>query len=84
MKYFSSNYTMPDKFVAVEQADAILLVGTNPRYEAPIFNARIRKTYVFFFCCCFSCIDVKSSFRSVVLRDSVRVFFSFVGNFFIE
>ncbi|MCG8443338.1 MAG: molybdopterin-dependent oxidoreductase, partial [Caulobacterales bacterium] len=28
----------------VEDADAILLVGTNPRIEAPVLNARIRKT----------------------------------------
>ncbi|MDD9899829.1 MAG: NADH-quinone oxidoreductase subunit NuoG [Alphaproteobacteria bacterium] len=30
----------------IEQADAILLVGTNPRTEAAIINARIRKTWL--------------------------------------
>ena len=30
----------------VDEADAILLVGTNPRYEAPVLNARIRKRYL--------------------------------------
>ena len=30
----------------IEQADAILLIGTNPRWEAPIINARIRKRYL--------------------------------------
>lgn len=30
----------------VEEADLILLVGTNPRFEAPLFNTRIRKTYI--------------------------------------
>jgi NADH-quinone oxidoreductase subunit G len=25
------------------QADAILIVGANPRFEAPVLNARIRK-----------------------------------------
>ena len=30
----------------IEQADAILLVGTNPRLEAPVLNARIRKRYL--------------------------------------
>jgi NADH-quinone oxidoreductase subunit G len=30
----------------IEQADAILLVGTNPRREAAILNARIRKRYM--------------------------------------
>ncbi len=29
----------------IEQADAILLVGTNPRLEAPVLNARIRKRW---------------------------------------
>jgi len=27
----------------IEQADAILLIGTNPRWEAPLINARLRK-----------------------------------------
>ncbi|HTQ12224.1 MAG TPA: molybdopterin-dependent oxidoreductase, partial [Rhizomicrobium sp.] len=30
----------------VEAADAILLIGTNPRWEAPVLNARIRKTWL--------------------------------------
>ncbi len=30
----------------IDQADAILLVGTNPRWEAPVLNARIRKRYL--------------------------------------
>jgi NADH-quinone oxidoreductase subunit G len=30
----------------IERADALLLVGTNPRYEAPIINARIRKRWL--------------------------------------
>ncbi len=30
----------------LEQADAILLIGTNPRAEAPMINARIRKTWL--------------------------------------
>ncbi|XP_059059092.1 NADH-ubiquinone oxidoreductase 75 kDa subunit, mitochondrial-like [Achroia grisella] len=28
-------------------ADKILLVGTNPRFEAPVLNARIRQAYIF-------------------------------------
>ena len=28
----------------IEQADAVLLVGTNPRLEAPVLNARFRKS----------------------------------------
>ncbi|AMW35245.1 NADH-quinone oxidoreductase subunit G [Haematospirillum jordaniae] len=30
----------------IDEADAILLVGTNPRWEAPVLNARIRKRYM--------------------------------------
>jgi NADH-quinone oxidoreductase subunit G len=30
----------------IEEADAILLIGTNPRKEAPVLNARIRKRYL--------------------------------------
>jgi NADH-quinone oxidoreductase subunit G len=30
----------------IDQADAVLLVGTNPRHEAPVLNARIRKRWV--------------------------------------
>ena len=30
----------------IDQADAILLVGTNPRLEAPVLNARIRRRYL--------------------------------------
>ncbi|VDK68715.1 unnamed protein product [Onchocerca ochengi] len=39
------NYVMNDKFIGVEKADVLLLVGTNPRFEAAIFNARIRKSF---------------------------------------
>ncbi len=30
----------------IDQADAILLVGTNPRWESPVLNARLRKCYL--------------------------------------
>ena len=32
--------------VGIEKADAILIVGSNPRWEAPVLNARIRKRYL--------------------------------------
>jgi len=31
----------------VEQADVVLLIGTNPRWEAAVLNARIRKRWTF-------------------------------------
>ncbi len=31
---------------AIEEADALLLIGSNPRHEAPVLNARIRKRFL--------------------------------------
>ena len=41
-----SSYTFNSKIYGVEEADAILLVGTNPRHEAAVLNARIRKQWI--------------------------------------
>ncbi|KAK7583890.1 hypothetical protein V9T40_004853 [Parthenolecanium corni] len=41
-----SSYLLNNKIVGIEEADLILLIGTNPRYEAPLINTRIRKAYV--------------------------------------
>ncbi|EKG21039.1 NADH:ubiquinone oxidoreductase 75kDa subunit conserved site [Macrophomina phaseolina MS6] len=41
-----SNYTFNSKIYGVEEADFILLVGTNPRHEAAVLNARIRKHWL--------------------------------------
>ena len=38
-----SNYLLNTKIAGVEEADLILFIGTNPRFEAPLFNARVRK-----------------------------------------
>ena len=32
--------------IGIEDSDLIFLIGANPRYEATILNARIRKSYV--------------------------------------
>ncbi len=40
------NYIFNSSITGIEDSDLILLVGTNPRHEASILNARIRKTYV--------------------------------------
>ena len=39
-------YLFNTSIAGIESADALLLVGTNPRWEAPIVNARIRKTWL--------------------------------------
>ena len=38
-----AGYIFNTTIAGVEQADVFLLIGTNPRWEAPVFNARIRK-----------------------------------------
>lgn len=40
-----SQYVFNTTIQGLEKADCILLVGTNPRLEAPMLNARIRKNY---------------------------------------
>jgi NADH-quinone oxidoreductase subunit G len=39
-------YLFNSTILGVEAADAILLVGTNPRWDAPVLNARIRKAWL--------------------------------------
>ena len=41
-----SNYVFNSKISGIENADLIVLIGANPRYEATILNSRIRKTYI--------------------------------------
>ena len=40
------NYLFNSSINGIEEADFILLVGSNPRYEATILNSRIRKSYI--------------------------------------
>ncbi len=39
------NYIFNSSIIGIEESDLILLIGTNPRHEATILNARIRKTF---------------------------------------
>jgi NADH-quinone oxidoreductase subunit G len=41
-----AGYVFNTTIAGLEQADAILLIGTNPRWEAPLINARIRKRFL--------------------------------------
>ena len=41
-----ASYLFNSTIAGIEQADAILLIGTNPRREAALVNARIRKRYL--------------------------------------
>ncbi|CAK7264995.1 ndufs1 NADH-ubiquinone oxidoreductase subunit [Sporothrix epigloea] len=41
-----SNYVFNSRIAGIEEADAILIVGSNPRHEASVLNARIRKQWL--------------------------------------
>ena len=41
-----SGYLFNSTVNGIEEADVILIVGANPRYDAPVLNARIRKAYL--------------------------------------
>ena len=41
-----NSYTFNSSIQEIDNADAILLVGSNPRWEAAVLNSRIRKTYI--------------------------------------
>jgi NADH dehydrogenase/NADH:ubiquinone oxidoreductase subunit G len=41
-----SSYVANTGVLGMEGADVILLVGTNPRAESPVFNARLRKAFL--------------------------------------
>jgi NADH-quinone oxidoreductase subunit G len=39
-------YCFNTSIAGIEEADALLIIGSNPRREAPVLNARIRKTWL--------------------------------------
>jgi len=41
-----ASYIFNTTIAGIEQADALLIIGSNPRIEAPVLNARIRKRYL--------------------------------------
>ncbi len=41
-----NSYLLNSSIQNIENADSILLIGTNPRWEASVLNARIRKAYL--------------------------------------
>ncbi|MFM9890618.1 MAG: NADH-quinone oxidoreductase subunit NuoG [Rickettsiales bacterium] len=40
------SYLMNTGIAGLEQADVVLMIGTNPRHEAPLVNTRLRKAYL--------------------------------------
>jgi NADH-quinone oxidoreductase subunit G len=45
-KYGRASYLFNSTIAGIDQADAIMLIGTNPRKEAAVLNARIRRRYL--------------------------------------
>jgi len=41
-----ASYIFNTSIAGIEDADALLIIGSNPRIEAPVLNARIRKRYL--------------------------------------
>ncbi len=41
-----AGYIMNTGLAGIDEADAVLLIGTNPRLEAPVWNARVRKRWL--------------------------------------
>lgn len=41
-----ASYLFNTSIAGIEEADAVLIVGSNPRWEAPILNARLRKRWL--------------------------------------
>ena len=41
-----ASYIFNSTIAGIEDADALLIVGSNPRWEAPVLNARVRKRYL--------------------------------------
>jgi NADH-quinone oxidoreductase subunit G len=39
-------YQFNTTIAGIEEADALLIIGSNPRHEAPVLNARIRKRFL--------------------------------------
>jgi NADH dehydrogenase (ubiquinone) Fe-S protein 1 len=56
-----SNYIANTTILGLEQADLILIVGANPRVEAPVFNAR----------CLLAASDGHPQFRHMLCMDWV-------------
>ncbi|WP_135078030.1 NADH-quinone oxidoreductase subunit NuoG [Terasakiella sp. SH-1] len=41
-----ASYLFNSTIAGIDEADACLIIGSNPRWEAPIINARLRKRYI--------------------------------------
>ncbi|MDB5397088.1 MAG: NADH-quinone oxidoreductase subunit [Rhodospirillales bacterium] len=56
-----AGYLFNSTIAGIDQADAFLIVGTNPRWEAPIINARIRKRF----------LTLRENFKAAVIGSNL-------------
>jgi NADH-quinone oxidoreductase subunit G len=45
-KFGRASYLFNSTIAGIDEADAIMVIGANPRHEAPVLNARIRKRWL--------------------------------------
>jgi NADH-quinone oxidoreductase subunit G len=45
-KFGRASYIFNPTIAGIEEADALMIIGSNPRHEAPVLNARIRKRWL--------------------------------------
>ena len=76
-----SNYLFNSKIDGIEDSDLIILIGTNPRYEATILNSRIRKAYLKNKTEIYSLSDVGDlTYPYIKLNNSTKVLREIINN----
>ena len=75
------NYIFNSTIEGIEKSDLILLIGTNPRFEATILNSRIRKSYLKNNTAIYSIGDVGDlTYPYSILKKSTETIKDFVEN----
>ncbi len=75
------NYIFNSTIEGIEKSDLILLIGTNPRFEATILNSRIRKSYLKNNTIIYSIGDVGDlTYPYIILKKSTETIRDFVEN----
>jgi len=75
------NYIFNSKIEGIEKTDLIILIGTNPRYEATILNSRIRKAHIVKNVDIFSIGDVGDlTYPYTVLDNSTKTINDIINN----
>lgn len=68
-----ASYLFNTTISGIENADAILIVGSNPRWEAPLVNARLRKAWLKGAKIAYIGEEIKLNYNAAHLGDSTSV-----------